>query len=162
MPTVRWVYSNTADPLLVSLRILCPQKCFDRDRCSLNRTGSIKHWTPQDALGQGFVCPFVSASGTLRWGGYSQQERQEGKEEKGAGRPDLYFTTIKVQGNHVTVKKTEHKEWLLICGLLKHLQLLHDSELHLIAWLFTCKALGRHSKFTKENGSHTSLVSLLC
>ena len=41
----------------------------------------------QDALRQVFVCPFVSASGTLRWGGYSQQERQEGKEEKGAGGP---------------------------------------------------------------------------
>ena len=30
-------------------------------------------------------------------------------------------------------KNTGYKEWLLICGLLKHLQLLHDSELCLIA-----------------------------
>ena len=38
-------------------------------------------------------------------------------------------------------KKTGHKQWLLICCLLKHLQLGHDSELCLIARLFTCKAL---------------------
>ena len=36
---------------------------------------------PQDALGQGFVCPFVSASGT-RWGGYSQQEDEKGKKKR--------------------------------------------------------------------------------